>query len=110
MADGESISREHVTVLILAVLRDSPAHGYHIMREVERRTGSDIKLRRVTLYLILRDLEADGLITSVWEHEERARHVFRLTQAGLDELEKRLEKWNRFVRAMYRATGEDFRE
>lgn len=107
MADERNFSREHVIVLVLAILKDGATHGYEIMREVERRSDHDLKLQHVTLYTVLRDLERDGQIESAWETQpgERPRRVYRLTQSGAEECERRLNKWNRFARAMCKVIG-----
>lgn len=105
MTDEESLSREHITVLVFAILKDAKTHGWQIMQEVERRSGHHIKIRRVTLYLVLRDLEREGMIASTWDHTERPRRVYELTEQGLQECERQLKKWDRFAKAMYRVTG-----
>ncbi|MBC8134450.1 MAG: helix-turn-helix transcriptional regulator [Fibrella sp.] len=90
-------------VLVLAVLKDGPRHGYDIAREVERRSGDTLSFKYATLYSVLHGLEADGFIISVWEQpqeERRARRVYDLTAEGLIALEKACKQWVEFSQAV----------
>ena len=68
------------TRVVLAELASEPSrdrYGY----ELARATG----LASGTLYPILMRLEARGLLEARWElSESKPRHVYRLTQAGLE--------------------------
>jgi len=91
------------TILMLVVLSDGPRHGYDIAREVERRSGDALSFKYGTLYSVLHALEADGLITSIWEHpqeERRARRVYSLTPEGAIARDKALQQWAEFSKAV----------
>ncbi len=72
---------------ILLSLADEERHGYGIMREVEERTGSKMRLGPGTLYGSVKRMLGDGLIE---ESEERPdpelaaqrRRYYRLTDFG----------------------------
>ena len=89
-------AQEHLkgglALLLLATLRDGPAHGYALARTIERRTENALQLREGTLYPALHSLERDGLIVSAWETPAggRERKVYRLTPSG----EKKLDEWS----------------
>jgi len=51
--------------LILAVLGQTPLHGYAIAREVERLSDQALKTREGSLYPALRVLEQDGDVDAV---------------------------------------------
>lgn len=93
--------------LILAILRDDPRHGYAIAREIERRSENGITFHDGTLYPALQQLERAGLILGAWEPAEKmpSRKVYRLTDAGQVELEKRLTVWSRFVQSVNSILG-----
>jgi PadR family transcriptional regulator PadR len=83
-------------------------HGYAIAREVSRRSGDALQCKQGTLYPILFALEHDGLIQGAWEHEEgkRPKKVYALTQAGEEELVRRVRSWRKFNDAVERVIGE----
>ncbi len=93
-----------LALLLLATLRDSPAHGYGLARTIERRTENALQLREGTLYPALHTLERDGLIASAWETPAggRERKVYRLTQAGEKKLDQWSQGWHQFVAAVGR--------
>lgn len=88
--------------LILAILRDEPRHGYAIAREIERRSENGLTFHDGTLYPALQQLERAGLIVGVWEPTEKMppRKVYRLTEAGVEELQQRVTAWSRFVHSV----------
>jgi PadR family transcriptional regulator PadR len=91
-------------LLILATLRDGPAHGYGLARTIERRTENALALREGTLYPALHALERDGLISSAWETPEkgRERKVYTLTPSGEKKLGEWSAGWQQFVQAVGR--------
>jgi len=106
-SEENNLSRDQAIVVTLKLLYESPRHGYDIAREVERRSECAIRFKHATLYLILHELEDDGLIASTWEHSdgERPRRIYRLTESGLTEYEHRLKRWNLFTTAMSKVIG-----
>ena len=83
-----------LALLILATLRDSPAHGYALARTIEQRTENALQ----------HSLERDGLIQSAWETPEhgRERKVYTLTEAGARKLVEWSAGWQQFVQAVGR--------
>ena len=98
-----------LALLILATLRDGPAHGYGLARTIERRTENALQLREGTLYPALHTLERDGLIVSAWETPEggRERKVYRLTPSGEKKLDEWSQGWHQFVAAVGRVLAPD---
>lgn len=93
-----------LSLLILATLRDSPAHGYGLARTIEQRTENALQLREGTLYPALHSLERDGLISSAWETPTngRERKVYTLTPSGAKKLTEWSNGWQQFVQAVSR--------
>lgn len=71
---------------VMLALADGPAHGYAVMKEVERRTGGRVRLGPGTLYGITKRLLAGGLVREVeaprGAASGRGRRDFRLTALG----------------------------
>ncbi len=71
---------------VLLALADGTAHGYAVMKEVERRSGGRVRLGPGTLYGITKRLLADGLLAEVdpprGAPSGRRRREYRLTSLG----------------------------
>jgi DNA-binding PadR family transcriptional regulator len=74
-------------LLVLASLADGPKHGYAMIEDIQRMTGS--LLGPGTLYGAITRLEDEGLIQPLQPKERR--QPYRLTAAGARELRTRLE-------------------
>ena len=77
---------------ILLCLRRE-AHGYHIVKEVEKLTEGEITITPGTLYGSLSKMEKDGLIRFV--REEQKRKIYMITELGSEVLDlemKRIER------------------
>jgi PadR family transcriptional regulator, regulatory protein PadR len=76
------------TFLALAALADGRKHGYGIIREVERLSEGNTRLRAGTLYAMLDRLTHDGLIASAGEEivDGRLRRYYELTDSGISAL------------------------
>lgn len=107
MTNESDLLRGNTPTLILAVLAETPRHGYAIAQEINRQTDGSLKFKQGTLYAVLHKLECDGLVRGEWQHEdgERPRLVYAITQSGRETLTERVEAWNRFSRAMDRMIG-----
>jgi len=100
---ARELLKGNTPTLVLAVLKDSPLHGYGIAREIERRSGNALKFKEGTLYPALHALEREGMITGQWQKEGNARErkVYTITPAGLAALDRRARTWTEFVTAIH---------
>lgn len=88
-------------LLILAVLAESPLHGYGIIKAVEERSRSGVFLDPANLYRVLRRMRGSGWIRNVeggvaeggchtrrktYEITERGRTILRAELARLERL------------------------
>ncbi len=98
----KQLIKGNVPGLILAVLAEDELHGYAIAREIERRSESALSFKEGTLYPALHALEDQGLVSAQWETVERgpSRKVYRITEAGHDDLERRRSVWTKFSQAV----------
>lgn len=93
------LSKGDIPLVILEILSRGACHGYAIAREIERKSEQVLQLREGSLYPALRVLESDGLIEGEWEIQNSgpARKNYRLTAAGVVELEKRKQAWQNYT-------------
>jgi PadR family transcriptional regulator len=89
---GEIRRRDVFPLLVLHLVEAEPAYGNRLIEEIERITEGVISVNPNTIYPLLRELEARGLIKGDWEHpDRRTRRYYSTTAAGRRERE-RLEK------------------
>jgi DNA-binding PadR family transcriptional regulator len=72
---------------VLLALADAERHGYGIMKEVEGRTGGEVRLGPGTLYGSIKRMLADGLIEESDERpdpemDDQRRRYYRITDFG----------------------------
>lgn len=83
----------YLDILILAMIRDQPRHGYDIKKRVGGVLGLGVTLNNNILYPALRRFEEEGAVTSKLQPQAAgpARRVFRLTSKGHELLRTMLE-------------------
>ena len=85
-------------LMLLAVLRGGPRHGYSVITELARRSGGEFDLPEGTVYPALHRLEQTGAVTSEWTVVDgRRRRLYSLTPTGLAGLATRREDWRRLA-------------
>lgn len=98
--------RGHLDLLILAMLKAGPAHGYAVISGLAARSNGVFEFPEGTVYPALQRLEREGLIASDWESESgRKRRVYRLTDAGLDAFAMKSVAWMKFSGGMQSILG-----
>jgi PadR family transcriptional regulator PadR len=82
-------------VVVLEILSRGRMYGYELSEAVEQRSGNVLSLGRGTLYPLLYNLEAKGLVAAEWEENEskRRRRYYSITSKGKDELARQKEQW-----------------
>ena len=77
-------SHGRLRLYLLKLLEESPRHGYDVIRLLEDRFMGLYAPSPGTIYPRLQRLEAEGLVT---QSQEGGRKVYRITDAGREELE-----------------------
>jgi PadR family transcriptional regulator PadR len=86
---GEIRRRDLFPLLVLHLMRDEPVYGNRLMGAIEEMTEGVISVNPNTIYPLLRDMEARGLIEGAWEHpDRRTRRFYSITKAGRAELKR----------------------
>jgi PadR family transcriptional regulator PadR len=82
--------------VVMEVLSRKAMYGYELSQELERRSQNIFTLGKGTLYPLLYNLEAKGLIEGTWDAGEtgRKRKYYALTAKGESELAKSREQLN----------------
>jgi PadR family transcriptional regulator, regulatory protein PadR len=81
--------RDMFTLLVLHLISNSEtgaSYGNQLIERIEGITDGAVSLNPNTMYPLLRDLEAGGLIEGRWEHpEKRSRRLYTVTDKGREE-------------------------
>ena len=91
-------------VLILKTLALEPMHGYGVSLRIQQISKDVLRVQQGSLYPALYRLEQQGMITYEWGTSENGRKAkfYRLTKAGLKQLEAETASWERLSAAVTR--------
>ena len=87
---------------VMKLLKRRAMYGYELVAEVSKRSEGVLNLGQSTLYPLLYNLEAQGLVESEWREADGARNrkYYKLTEKGMQRLERDLTQWEALVRGM----------
>jgi PadR family transcriptional regulator PadR len=82
-------------VVVLEILSRGAMYGYELSDAIAKRSRDILTLGRGTLYPLLYNLEAKGLIKGKWQESEsgRRRRYYLITGAGKDLLARQKQQW-----------------
>jgi PadR family transcriptional regulator, regulatory protein PadR len=88
-------------VAVLQLLSRGEMYGYELVQALDKQSKGILAMGDSTLYPMLYNLEAKGLIASrVDETGARARRYYRLTEKGSGKLAQSKARWESLVEAM----------
>ncbi|MCH6547461.1 MAG: PadR family transcriptional regulator [Gemmatimonadetes bacterium] len=89
-------------VAVLQLLEHGEMYGYQLVEAVSRKTDGVLAMGQSTLYPLLYNLEAKGLISGTWRTSEagRKRKYYALTTKGAGYLGERRKDWRELIGAM----------
>lgn len=89
-------------VAVLKLLEPGEKYGYELVKALAQRSDGVLAMGQSTLYPMLYNLEAKGLITSRQDKAEngRPRKYYRLTSKGKKRLAHDTEQWRAVTTAM----------
>lgn len=82
---SRSTRRGEIRSAILALLWETPMHGYQIITELSERSGGDWRPSAGSVYPTLQQLTDEGLVR---DEERDGRRVYELTDSGRAEAER----------------------
>ena len=108
---GELRRREILPLLVLHFMKDGPSYGNRLMEQISAVTAGVVNVNPNTMYPLLRQLEARGLVEGQWEHpERRSRRYYSLTNAGRREYRRLVKDVRPFLDSIARSIEEIVRE
>ena len=82
-------------IVVLEILSRGRMYGYELSEALENRSKGILSLGKGTLYPLLYNLEAKGLVIAEWDETEskRKRRYYSITSDGRAELAGKKEQW-----------------
>ena len=89
-------------VAVMKLLEPGERYGYELVKLLSQRSDGVLAMGQSTLYPMLYNLEAKGLVTSRTAHADngRPRKYYRLTRSGRKRLAKDTAQWEALAGAM----------
>jgi DNA-binding PadR family transcriptional regulator len=104
---GELRRREVLPLLVMHLMAKGPSYGNQLMERISELTEGVLTVNPNTMYPLLRQLEARGLIEGRWEHpERRSRRYYSLTAEGKREYRRLRTEVRPFLDSVARSIGE----
>ncbi|HEX8075690.1 MAG TPA: PadR family transcriptional regulator [Thermoleophilaceae bacterium] len=101
---GELRKREILPLLVLHFMKDGPSYGNRLMEQISAVTAGVLHVNPNTMYPLLRQLEANGLVEGRWEHpERRSRRYYSLTDQGRKEHRRLVREVRPFLDSIARS-------
>jgi DNA-binding PadR family transcriptional regulator len=87
MDPGTFLPLTNLAFEILLALGEGPRHGYAVIRDIEDRTGGEVRLRSGTLYTAIQRLQASGLLAESGarpapDRDDQRRRYYEITELG----------------------------
>lgn len=91
-------------MLILAMLRREPLHGYAIAQRIHQESGNLLKAEEGSLYPALQRLLLEGWVSAVWgvsSHNRKVR-IYTMTPEGRKQLSRQMKFMGRQIDGLNR--------
>ena len=97
----KELTKGSSAMLVLSVLEKEELYGYMIIKRIAEKSDNTFTFKEGTLYPILHNFEAEGLVKSYTvEAEGRKRKYYKITKKGLKALEETKEEWKAYTTAV----------
>ncbi len=89
-------------VVVLEILCRGEMYGYELSAAVAQRSGEILTLGKGTLYPLLYNLEAKGLVVAETRQAEngRKRRYYSITSEGKDQLSAQKQQWQQLQKGV----------
>ncbi|XMB72322.1 helix-turn-helix transcriptional regulator [Mycoplasmatota bacterium WC30] len=89
-------------IVVLSQLHEKE-YGYSLLQKL---TDKGVNIEAGTLYPLLRRLESQGILMSVWDTSlNRPRKYYVLSDFGIDLYKHLIEEWNKTINEVKEITG-----
>ena len=94
-------------VVVLEILCRGEMYGYELSDAITQRSGEILTLGKGTLYPLLYNLEAKGLVVAETRQADngRKRRYYSITSKGKDQLSAQKEQWEQLQKGVEMVFG-----
>jgi DNA-binding PadR family transcriptional regulator len=101
---GDVRRRDVFPLLVLHLVSREPTYGNRLIESIEEITQGVISVNPNTMYPLLRELEANGLVEGRWElPDRRTRRYYSITPAGRKEYRRLVGEVEPFLDSVIRS-------
>jgi PadR family transcriptional regulator, regulatory protein PadR len=103
---GEIRRRDVFPLLVLHLVAREPTYGNRLIEAIEEMTQGVISVNPNTMYPLLREMEANGLVEGQWElPDRRTRRYYSITPAGRKEYRRLVKEVEPFLDSVIRSVS-----
>jgi PadR family transcriptional regulator PadR len=93
---GKEMIKGYIESIILSVLTDEDLYGYEISKRIRKISEDTFEIKEGTLYVVLKRLEQNELISPYWDDTESGggrRRYYKITEEGNNYLNSKKADW-----------------
>lgn len=93
---NKEMLKGYIESIILSLLKNEDLYGYEISKRVRNISRNTFELKEGTLYVVLKRLENNNLISPYWDDTESGggrRRYYKITEQGIAYLLKSKDEW-----------------
>ena len=86
----------YIESIILSLLIVEDLYGYEIAKRIRAISMNNFEIKEGTMYVVLKRLETNGLVTTYWDDSESGggrRRFHKITEKGITYLQSKKEEW-----------------
>lgn len=86
----------YIESIILSVLENEDLYGYEISKRIRNISKDTFEIKEGTLYVVLKRLEQNELISPYWDDTESGggrRRYYKITAEGITYLNSKKSEW-----------------
>ena len=86
----------YIESIILSLLLVEDLYGYEIAKRIRSISNDNFEIKEGTMYVVLKRLESNGLVSSYWDDSESGggrRRFHKITDEGKNYLISKKQEW-----------------
>jgi PadR family transcriptional regulator PadR len=86
----------YIESIILSILLNEDLYGYEVSKRIRNISENTFEIKEGTLYVVLKRLENNELISPYWDDTESGggrRRYYKITEQGINYLNNKKSEW-----------------